>query len=197
MKVWEFQKGYEVHNENEHETNDDYTAFLNFLQAKKRIIEEEYADIAEQFNWRQRAAKFDEQKAIQVIDNSQLLNKRHHKQELLRFLSTQQAHAAKTQEIAERINVVVSNRLERAELRGEEIPLELIPAFMRSGAVVSEEARKSWAASLGVSKMVEYIDTSIKDEDVVYTEVQDLTAGNSDKPEELDYTTMDIPCDEE
>lgn len=196
MKIWEFQKGYEAHTEEEHETNDEYTAFLNFLQAKKRVIEDTDQDAAERFNWRQRAAKFDEHKAIQVIDNSQLLNKRQHKQELLRFLATQQAHAAKTQDIAERINNVVSNRLERAELRGEEIPLELIPAFMRSGAVVSEESRKSWAASLGVSKMVEYIDTSIKDEDIVHTKVQDVTE-NDDKSEEIDYTTLEIPCDEE
>lgn len=195
MKPWEYKQGYEVDNESEHEDNDDYTAFLNFLQSRQRVIDEPEEELAGKYNWRERAAKFDQHKAITTINKSELLNKRQHKQELLVFLEEQKQQAERTHNVAARIQRVVDNRLERAELRGEEIPLELIPAFMRASTVVSEESRKSWAASLGVTRLLEHIDTSIKDDDVetvTQVEVKEVEAVSA----EVDYNEVDIPCDE-
>lgn len=79
--------------------------------------------------------------------------------------------------VSEDLVRILGKRIEKAEETGEEIPLQMVGGLLKAAASVSEQSRQAWGNALGVSELLEVVETEVEKarvEDVVVWDPYDF-----------------------
>jgi hypothetical protein len=171
--IYGFRRGYKVREAGRHETSDQFAVFQQYLRLSgnrnfselSRLTGHSTAALSkwcEQFEWQRRAATWDKEQVAIVWKEADKLKRNAHRQAIVEFRDSAERQARMMARVSEDLVRVLGKRIEKAEMNEEEIPLAMVSGLMRAAANISEQSRQSWASSLGVTEMMEVVDSEIE-----------------------------------
>jgi hypothetical protein len=128
---------------------------------------------SEKFCWQKRAAIWDKDQLAVVWKEADKLSKNKHKEAIIEFRENSERQAKIMANVSEGLLRVLQKRIEDAETKGEEVPMNLVSGLLRAAVNVQEQSRQSWATSLGITEMLDMIDKEVQS-----VEVKDVTDSN-------------------
>lgn len=171
--IWNFRRGYRVRDAGIHENSDQFAAFQQYLRLSGNRTFAELAKITghsvislskwcEKFQWQRRAASWDQEQVALVWKEADKLKRNAHREAIIEFRDAAERQARMMSRVSEDLVRVLGKRIEKAEQEGEEIPMSLVSGLMRAAANINEQSRQSWASSLGITEMMEVVDSEIE-----------------------------------
>lgn len=190
--IYNFRRGYNINQAGIHENADQHACFQQFLrlqgnrnmQALSELVEHKpntLSSWSEKFCWQKRAAVWDKDQLAVVWKEADKLNKNKHKEAIVEFRENSERQAKIMANVSEGLLRVLQKRIEDAEIKGEEVPMNLVSGLLRAAVNVQEQSRQSWATSLGINEMLDMIENEVNN-----VEVKDVT----------DTEAYSIPLDE-
>ena len=182
--IYNFRRGYSVNQAGIHENADQYACFQQFLrlrggrtmQALSELVDHSPNTLStwsEKFCWQKRAAIWDKDQLAVVWKEADKLSKNKHKEAIIEFRENSERQAKIMANVSEGLLRVLQKRIEDAETKGEEVPMNLVSGLLRAAVNVQEQSRQSWATSLGITEMLDMIDKEVQS-----VEVKDVTDSN-------------------
>lgn len=171
--IWGFRRGYRVREAGIHENSDQFAAFQQYLRLSGNRTFSELSKITgnseqalskwcDKFQWQRRAASWDQEQVALVWKEADKLKRNAHREAIVEFRDAAERQARMMSRVSEDLVRVIGKRIEKAEQEGEEIPMSLISGLMRAAANINEQSRQSWASSLGITEMMEVVDSEIE-----------------------------------
>lgn len=187
-----FRRGYKVNEAGRHETDQQYRAFCFYMHLGAGRSYSETAKIAEvtedtiqtwanKYNWQRRAAQHDKQQMALALRDANKMERRKHRQAIEQFRSANEEQARLMMGVSSDLMNIIQKRIQKAEERGEEIPMALVSGLMRAAANISDSGRQAWATSLGVNELMQVVEQELEE-----VSVEDVTED-----------VYDIPLDED
>lgn len=172
-RIYNFRRGYRLRDVGKHETSDQYAVFNQYLRLNgnrkfielakiSQICSSTIAAWAEKFNWEKRAAAWDKDQMAIVWKEADRLKRNAHRESIIEFRNTAEKQARLMSRVSEDLVRVLGKRIQLAEETGEEIPLAMVSGLMKAAASISEQSRQAWASSLGITEMMQVVDTEIE-----------------------------------
>jgi len=171
--IWGFRRGYRVREAGIHENADQFAVFQQYLRLSGNRSFAELGKItghsaaalskwSEKFEWQRRAASWDQEQVALVWKEADKLKRNAHREAIVEFRDAAERQARMMSRVSEDLVRVLGKRIQKAEEEGEEIPISLISGLMRAAANINEQSRQSWASSLGITEMMEVVDSEIE-----------------------------------
>lgn len=171
--IWNFRRGYNVRDAGIHENSNQFAAFQQYLHMSGNRTFIEVSKItghsiptlskwSEKFQWQRRAASWDKEQVALVWKEADKLKRNAHREAIIEFRDAAERQARMMSRVSEDLVRVLGKRIEKAEQEGEEIPMSLVSGLMRAAANINEQSRQSWASSLGITEMMEVVDSEIE-----------------------------------
>ena len=194
--IWAFTRGYRVRDAGRHENQEQYRAFMHYLNCGKHrdlTSTAGYAEVtpstinnwAKKYAWDRRVAAYDRKEMALVFEESQKLERQRQRKAIDDFRKTNEDQARDMMNVSSDIVRIIQKRLMQAEKEGEAIPMGLVSGLLRAASNMSDSGRQAWATSLGVGQLMEVVDTELEEVQV------DIIDG-----EETDEA-YEIPLDED
>lgn len=190
--IWSFQRGYRVREAGRHEDEKAYRAFQFYLNSGNHRTIAQTADFvgsalptiskwAKKYNWDKRCAAYDKKEMALAFKEANKLQRQEHRAQIDAFRRANEEQAAQMMGVSESLVSMVKKRLEKAEAEGEDIPMHLVSGLLRAASNIADSGRQSWATALGVSELMQVVDTELEEVQV----------------EIMEDDTYDIPLDED
>jgi hypothetical protein len=190
-KVWDFRRGYRVHDAGQHELEHHFRAFQIYLNLGAGRSYEAVAEMgghsiasiskwADRWNWQVRVAAWDKQQLAITFKEASKIERSKHRDQIQQFRKANEEQAKLMMGVSEDLMRIIQKRIEKADAEGEDIPMALVSGLMRAAANISDSGRQAWATSLGVNELMQVVDQEL-------VEVQ---------VSEVDEDVYEIPLDE-
>lgn len=172
--IWSFTRGYVVEKAGRHENQEQYRAFMYYLncgQHRDLAGTAEYAEVsastinnwAKKYCWDRRVAAYDRKEMALVFKESQNLERKRQRKAIDDFRKANEEQARDMMDVSSDIVRIVQKRLKQAEKDEEAIPMGLLSGLLRAASNMSEGGRQAWATSLGVGQLMEVVDTELEE----------------------------------
>lgn len=171
--IYNFRRGYDVEKAGRHENTTQHAALQNYLRLNgnrnfadlSRVTGHSNAALAkwaEAYEWERRAAAWDKQQFAMTWREADKLKRNAHRQAIVDFRDSAERQARMMSRVSEDIVRVIGKRIAKAEEEGEDVPMAMVSGLLRAAANISEQSRQSWASSLGITEMMEVVDSEIE-----------------------------------
>jgi hypothetical protein len=182
--IYNFRRGYDVERAGRHENTTQHAALQNYLRLSgnrnfaelSRVTGHSNAALAkwaETYEWEKRAAAWDKQQLALTWKEADKLKRNAHRQAIVDFRDSAERQARMMSRVSEDIVRVIGKRIAKAEEENEDVPMAMVSGLLRAAANISEQSRQSWASSLGITEMMEVVDSEIE-----RVRVEELEAGD-------------------
>jgi hypothetical protein len=179
--IYNFRRGYNLSSSGRHETADQYAAFQVYLKLNGNRTFIDTAKLSgyddrtiarwcKTFCWESRAARWDRDQMAIVWKEAEALKRNAHKEAIVEFRDAAQRQAEMMSKVSEDLVGLLSNRIEKAIEKKEDIPMGMVAGLLKAASSVSEQSRQAWANSLGVNELL-----SVVDSDIQQVRVDDVT----------------------
>ena len=190
--IWEFQRGYHVYAAGQHENNDQFNGFQQYLHGEreyKAVAEavgtsrETVGKWAKKYQWERRAAAWDSKQMALAVKDANKIERRRQRESIEDYRKANEDQARMMMEVSSDLMAIIQKRIIQAEAEGEKIPMGLVSGLMRAAANISDSGRQSWATALGVGQLMAVVDQELEE---VQVEIMD----------EANDEAYDIPVEE-
>tara|TARA_B100000035_G_scaffold314186_1_gene329759 strand:+ start:7245 stop:7904 length:660 start_codon:yes stop_codon:yes gene_type:complete len=190
--IWEFQRGYHVYAAGQHESNDQFNGFQQYLHGEreyKAVAEavgtsrETVGKWAKKYQWERRAAAWDSKQMALAVKDANKIERRRQRESIEDYRKANEDQARMMMEVSSDLMAIIQKRIIQAEAEGEKIPMGLVSGLMRAAANISDSGRQSWATALGVGQLMAVVDQELEE---VQVEIMD----------EANDEAYDIPVEE-
>jgi len=171
--IYNFRRGYSVNKAGRHETSDQYAVLQQYIrlsgsrnfQDLSRMTGHKVSTLitwSKKFEWDKRAASWDKDQLAIVWNEADKLKRNAHRQAIVDFRDSAERQARMMSRVSEDLVRVLGKRIEKAEEEGEDIPMHMVSGLMRAAANINEQSRQAWASSLGVTELLDVVDSEIE-----------------------------------
>ena len=173
-RIWEYQRGYRVHQAGKHEDEKAFRAFQHYLQsagARSMTGTAEACGNApgtvakwyDIYNWDKRCAAWDKQQMAITFKEANALERKRHRQNIQEFRQANEEQARMMMDVSSDLMNIIQRRIAKADAEGEDIPMGLLSGLMRAASNISDSGRQAWATSLGVSELMQVVDQELEE----------------------------------
>jgi hypothetical protein len=117
---------------------------------------------ADTYEWQRRAAAWDKDQMKIIFRDANKLERRKHRQNIDKFREANEEQAKLMMGVSNDLMAIIQKRIEKAETNDEEIPMALVSGLMRAAANISEQGRQAWATSLGVTELMQVVESELE-----------------------------------